>query len=469
MVSNRKQYTTPEGKILRLGVIQAGRIVEEQLVRRPGPVTVGGSARNTIVVPASSLPSRLTLFEQSADGYTLVFTNDMDGRVLAGGKVVTLQEAAQGGMAQNRGKGAFSLKLGAESRGKLMLGDVTLLYQFVVPPPIQPRPQLPPSVRGSLIGQIDWLLTSTFSATGVVVTALLIYLQGIDITTKMAADIVPDDFARYVPTMKQPEPLVDIKAIADVGEKEVKKVKVAPQGQAKKAPSKDKPESQAPACDEACQAARAEARRAQLAEQVAKLGALKILGAKGGESGSVADQLVGGDPGTDADRAFSNIGGITTAGSRGNGLRGKGSGGTGSAVGIGDLGGRVGGPGSVETGGKVEEKVPRAIVKNAAPPEYDSTLKGDAVASVIRRGMSAITSCYQRGLKRNPSLSGKIAIRLIISASGKVSEVEIEQDTIGDQQVSACIMGYAQRWRFPPPEGGGVAEVAVPFVFQAAQ
>ena len=126
-------------------------------------------------------------------------------------------------------------------------------------------------------------------------------------------------------------------------------------------------------------------------------------------------------------------------------------------------------PGRVDTGGRVVEKVPRAVVKRAGKIERDATLKADEVARTIRRGMNAIKGCYQRALKRNPKLSGKIAIRLVINPTGKVTDVEIETDSVGDSQVTSCIVGYARRWRFPPPEGGGTAEVAVPFVFQAAE
>jgi len=83
--------------------------------------------------------------------------------------------------------------------------------------------------------------------------------------------------------------------------------------------------------------------------------------------------------------------------------------------------------------------------------------------------MRAIKGCYQRALKRNPKLTGKIAIRIIINASGKVTEVEIDADSLGDSAATSCIVGYARRWRFPPPEGGGTAEVAVPFIFQSAE
>jgi TonB family protein len=82
--------------------------------------------------------------------------------------------------------------------------------------------------------------------------------------------------------------------------------------------------------------------------------------------------------------------------------------------------------------------------------------------------MSAIKACYERALKRNPNLSGKVVVRWTITAAGTVNGVDIDQDTLGDSEVTNCIKGLVARWRFPTPQGGSV-EVSFPFVFQASQ
>ena len=51
-------------KILQIGIIQNGKIVEERLVRQRENVTIGQSTKNTFVVPASNaLPRTFTIFE----------------------------------------------------------------------------------------------------------------------------------------------------------------------------------------------------------------------------------------------------------------------------------------------------------------------------------------------------------------------------------------------------------------------
>lgn len=458
-------------KILRIGVIQAGKIVEERLVRRREAVTIGASPRNTIVVPASALPRSFTLFEVVGGNYQLSFTDTMDGRVSVGNQVMSLEQARQG-HAKAGAKGRLKLALTDSSRGKVLLGEVTLLFQFVAPPPIQPRPQLPPSVRGGLIGQMDWLFASSWGGAGVVVTAFLIILHSVDFPRDVSPDVIPDDFAQYVPTVEKPKPkTLDLTKLAKVGEKKVEKVEqpVKAVGSGKSKGKSRKPGKKAKPCDDACQAQRAAARRARLEAQVAKMGALKILGAKGSGPGTTQDLLRKGDPGTSADKAFKGVGGVSTSGRGKGGLGGKGGSRTGGkSVGIGGLGGRVGGPGAVSTGGTVVEKVPKASVKKAGKTKIDGTLKASAVARILSRGMRALKGCYQRALKRNPKLSGKITVILSINATGKVTKVEIDTDTVGDSSVNACIKGFSRRWRFPPPEDGGSVEVSFSVGFQSS-
>src|SRR5207245_9913789 len=54
---------------------------------------------------------------------------------------------------------AYQLRLTEEARGKVVVGETTFIFQFVAPPPVQPRPQLPLAVKGGLASQIDWNLT----------------------------------------------------------------------------------------------------------------------------------------------------------------------------------------------------------------------------------------------------------------------------------------------------------------------
>ena len=77
----------------------------------------------------------------------------MDGRLSAGDQVNTL-DALKGRGATNHGD-YWSVPLSENARGKLSLGDLTVLFQFVTEPPRQPKPMLPASVRGTFADRFD--------------------------------------------------------------------------------------------------------------------------------------------------------------------------------------------------------------------------------------------------------------------------------------------------------------------------
>ncbi|HEY5948993.1 MAG TPA: hypothetical protein VIV40_26055, partial [Kofleriaceae bacterium] len=155
--SKRPQQTQPQtgprARILRIGVLLGGKIVEERLIRERTSVTIGQSMKNTFSIPVEGLPLELTLFSLEEGKYYLRFLNKMDGRLSSGDQVNTL-EALKGRGATNHGD-YWQVPLSENSRGKLSLGDLTILFQFVTEPPRQPKPMLPASVRGTFADRFD--------------------------------------------------------------------------------------------------------------------------------------------------------------------------------------------------------------------------------------------------------------------------------------------------------------------------
>ena len=127
-------------------------------------------------------------------------------------------------------------------------------------------------------------------------------------------------------------------------------------------------------------------------------------------------------------------------------------------------GGSIAGGG---TGTGAGERTVKAAIKTETPA-VDGELDPNMVAKEVRSRLGAIKACYERALKRNPNLSGKVVIHWTITQAGTVSGVDVEQDTLGDAEVASCIKALIARWRFPAPAGGSV-DVSFPFVFQASQ
>src|SRR5215468_10610306 len=86
-----QQPQGPRQRILRIGILLGGKIVEERLIRERTSVTIGQSMKNTFSIPVEGLPLELMLFALDEKGkYHLRFLDKMDGRLSSGDQVNTL-------------------------------------------------------------------------------------------------------------------------------------------------------------------------------------------------------------------------------------------------------------------------------------------------------------------------------------------------------------------------------------------
>lgn len=83
---------------------------------------------------------------------------------------------------------------------------------------------------------------------------------------------------------------------------------------------------------------------------------------------------------------------------------------------------------------------------------------------VFRKHSGQTQKCYERALKKNPNLAGKVLLELTIGRDGSVSSVTAQGDTLQSNQVNSCLEKLAQGWSFPSPSGGP-ARVRKPYTF----
>jgi TonB family protein len=90
-------------------------------------------------------------------------------------------------------------------------------------------------------------------------------------------------------------------------------------------------------------------------------------------------------------------------------------------------------------------------------------LDRDQIAAVILRNLGQITYCYEQGLQRKPALSGRVAVRFQIGASGRVETAGVKHSSVRHAQVESCIVSKLRTWKFPKPQGGVTVAVTYPF------
>lgn len=443
-------------KVLRIGVVQNGRVVEERIIKKRHTVTVGAGETNVFVVSAKDLPTTFPLFELIGEDYHLNFRDGMTGRVALPTGISELNVLQ--GQARKTSEG-YQIKLTEDARGKVVIGDNTFLFQFVSPPPVQPRPQLPVSVVRGATG-VDWPTTmiaafsflAHFLALGALYSDWLDPVVDYEVNVQSLVDSVRNLPAP--PPIEEKAPEEDSKEADKVEEKEAKP---EPKPQAKA----DKP------------AEPGDAKPRMSAREVAALSNeldsfdMGILGANTGKA-ATADVLSSGDNVATSimDKAAASGAGVSSGGPGGLKLASGGGAitpGQGSSLAsIGTAGKTEGAQGS-GAGAAVKGPTGNASVGSAA---VAGGTVGNA-ASVVAGMRAGFRACYNRGLATNPDASGKIDLKLRIGPGGEVTGVAAATSGNLPESVVSCVKGRARSGRFSPPDGGSaVVSVPVSFVKQ---
>jgi len=484
-----KPQAKPGRKILRIGIIQGGKIIEERLLRKREPVTIGENHRNTFVVSGTALPQRFPLFELKGDKYYLTIAEWMDGRLSLGSGVADLQGLKKQGSAKQVGQvdykdskagskkkvAVYQVPLSEKSRGKLTFGEVTLLFQFVTPPPLPAKPQLPTIIQGGWIKGIDWVYSSILLLSFIAHSGFVYWCQVTGPLKRVDLAVLSTRFTRLIVN----KPLIVKKKAPVDAKKDGKGKKKSDKGKKKAKKKRKKPVKRRAAgkrkkLTAAQKAAAKKARDAKIQKKLMRSTMLALIGAKGpGGTGSAIDNVMNkGDAySKNLDAALKNAKGVAISGS--GGVRGsRRSGGKGRAIGLkgaDDVGtGLRTGGGGMKKGGATGRRG-AAVKGKFSIGEVDTgvgNLDSGALMRLIRRKRSQFKYCYERELKRDPSLRVKLSVKVTVSVRGRASRTEIEENSL-NRNVASCIIRGIKRWRFPKPTDGPT-DVVIPFVFSPA-
>lgn len=338
------------------------------------------------------------------------------------------------------------------------------------------------------VEQVDWKLMGFGACVFVVAFGFIALCTQLPEPVKSAEDI--ERLQRRVAQVAMPElvepppppPEPEVVEVPEVVEEEV------PAAQAEAAPSADQPRERTRqragggGRREESRASRAQA-RAALAQSVAQQGVWAQLSTSGGGSGVAANFGAGA---ADLETSLGQVGGVKRGGQ--STFTGEGGGtapGEGAIVGPGggrsvrgggegmDVGALLGGGGGIGGGGATSlggegpvggVDIADVAVGGDAGAASSAERSDAAIQAVMRQNLGPIRFCYERELKLNPNLQGSIKVRLTIQANGRVSKVDIIDDTVGNTNLARCVQGRIRAWRFKPvPSGTSIVNITLPF------
>ncbi len=122
-------------------------------------------------------------------------------------------------------------------------------------------------------------------------------------------------------------------------------------------------------------------------------------------------------------------------------------------------------------GHRVIERVIRGNTEVGAPAR-DGTGPGvfdsNAVVRLLQLRQSTIRRCYERQLRDDPRLRGRVVARFTIELDGTISGVTATENTTGSPALAGCVIYVVSGLRFNPGPAGGPVTYSFPFVFGVA-
>lgn len=102
-------------------------------------------------------------------------------------------------------------------------------------------------------------------------------------------------------------------------------------------------------------------------------------------------------------------------------------------------------------------------------PSIVGAMDASLVQAVVDKHLGLLALCYREGVRREPTLQGRVVARLMVGRDGGVSTASLQSSTLGDEQVEACVVGRLRAMRFRAPTGGGMGIVSQPLVFSPVE
>ena len=422
----------PAKRALRIGIVHQGRVVHEQVFSESKRIRIGSDHNADIVLAPGTVPRCRTLFSKQGNAWQLCLQAQDQG---------CLSKGLIRDLAERIAAGATQVPLDRSVKGKISLGQVTVLFQLVPAPSGRLEPG---AFRPRLVEKDDPIFLGSLALISSAAAVLMIWVVQQEPIVRLTIEEVPPHIAEmiFVQPAPKPDPELAVRRDPEAPATAVKRLETLVLEQ----PDLELGSSQ-----------RSAGERKELAQQTVH-NALDLFGL--GTQGESRFQTLISDRSSEVEDLFAekiahSIGQVQTA-TMGPSIRRDND----SELSIGSV--------LLEQTETHASRVDTSPVVNVTGrvPNTEELVKSDnqALEKLLRRQLGpAVKTCYEQVLNSNPSAGGRIEVRLELF-DGEVMELTMVYNEI-DPQMGACLSRAANRWSFGHAEGS----VIMPYVLSPSE
>ncbi len=361
--------------------------------------------------------------------YYINIPPETKGKLALGDSKATIEQLRQ----RFGEQGNLRLKLGNKARGRLLIGQTKVLFQTTkpaAPVAVDPFPR-------EYVDPIHYLKPTELELVSNLGTFTLALILGIWFF--YFADRTPPPPSERMTAAMGTAVLYEKKEVEPVEEEEVDAEQLLEQ--------KDKDKVVVDEEIDDSKLRKPDSISQQAFQQARGVGVARVLGTYGGVGeGTVFDVIQSTE--NDLGNLFAQ--GMAIDNYQGGPLSGEyvaGGGGINATGSVASNSGLETGEGPAEVG-KTDKKERKVGKASSAVNDVFGDVDKKAVSATIRQRMSGLQACYEKALRTQPDLKGKMSYTITINIQGRVTKVVIEEDTVGDASVRVCTEAKIKDWRF---------------------
>lgn len=428
---------------LLVRIEQNGTVSQKTLTLKER-LTFGQHKKNDIVLAGDGFPKKATLVSGRNHSFDLNFSRGMKGEVIAQESRLSVQDMVLHGVLPKQGN-AFRYPITPGKKGVVIIGNAKVTFQCILrePKPVIKDSFVGYSWRSVTLARLkrDMSFKVIFTTVAIFHFVLLKYLSGlpIDLNPKTVVNLVPERLARIIVKAPDISRNVDITPTTPTAGEEGAEDELEDTPEKPGKPKNRKVESQ---------------------------GLLGLLTGSGrsNKSNNLADFLL--DKGLvkelDAAIASSDLTvGNGRSKSRGDGIDELLA--SSDAGGIDDLLSGLEDIGGTGLGKKGQIKVDQVSGMRGSEEALGKRTE-QSVRDVMLGNQGRLTYIYNKHLKRDPNLSGKMVVEVAIAASGQVVRVNLISSSMENSDFEREVLDFIGRWTYDPIESGSIT-VTYPLFF----